>query len=309
MKSVIRTLAVAAFAVAVASPAYAQLNTNQSGAYGTVQLRSGFTPDPHDVQVDAGGTIDASTISSDCVGMIAQRADVTVRYTRGEFPTLYFSATSDADTTLVVRAPDGSWHCNDDGGNNLNPVVQIDSPRSGRYQIWVGTFSADSGNPTATLHISEVAGFDGGSQQQQATGDVPDFSLEPAYGSVELTSGFEPDPHGVSIAAGGELDASVIGVQGCVGFVARAPDYRLNWTAGDGSLPLIISVGSDSDTVLVVNDAQGNWRCDDDNGNEGLNPSITFDHPASGQYDIWVGTYEQGELKDSTLNISELYSQ
>lgn len=307
MKSVLRTLAVAAFAVAVASPAYAQLNTNQAGAYGTVTLRSGFEPDPHDVNVDAGGTIDASTINSDCIGMIAERADVTLRYTRGDLP-LIISVTSDADTTLVVRAPNGQWSCNDDGEFGLNPSVRFDSPRSGRYQIWVGTFGSDAGNPPSVLHISEVRAVGGGGAGVGDAAGMPDFTLDPAYGSIDLAAGFTPDPHTIAIAAGGELDASTIGVQGCVGRIARAPDYRVNWTANDSGRPLIFSVASESDTTLVINDASGNWLCDDDGGNEGLNPSISVQNPASGQYDVWVGTFEEGSLQDSTLNVSELYS-
>jgi hypothetical protein len=246
--------------------------------------------------VTAGGTADASSVSSACVGMIANRADFTLRYREaGELP-LIFSATSDADTTLAIRAPDGRWYCDDDSGGNLNPLVRFDSPRNGRYQIWVGTYGADPA--PAVLHISEIGGV----------GPRPDYALDPAYGTVDLVSGFEPDPHVQPIQAGGDIDASVLGGN-CVGWIARAPDYRLNWTAGSGALPLVFSVASDSDTTLVINDAEGNWICDDDGGNSGFNPAITFSNPVSGQYDIWVGTYAQGGLRPSTLHISELYAQ
>jgi hypothetical protein len=83
----------------------------------------------------------------------------------------------------------------------------------------------------------------------------------------------------------------------------------VHWTAGSGQLPLVFSVSSASDTTLVINDAGGNWLCDDDGGNEGLNPAITIASPPSGQYDIWVGTYAEGQLQDSTLYVSELSSQ
>jgi hypothetical protein len=95
----------------------------------------------------------------------------------------------------------------------------------------------------------------------------------------------------------------------CTGWIARAPDYRVQWTAGPGGRPLIFSVNSSADTTLVVNDPSGAWRCDDDSGVSGMNPSIRFDSPAGGQYDIWVGTYAQGSLEDSTLHVSELNSQ
>ncbi len=296
MKPMIWSVAAAAV-VCLSAPAAAQVNTSRAGAYGEVTLESGFMPDPHTVALTAGGTVEAGSVSSDCVGMIANRADFTLRYRdAGDLP-LIFSATSDADTTLAIRAPDGRWYCDDDSAGALNPMVRFDSPRDGRYQIWVGTYGPDAA--PAALHISEI-----GAQQA----DGPDWSLEPAYGAIELAAGFMPDPHTQEIAAGGSIDASVVAPQ-CVGWIARAPDYRLHWTSGSNELPLVISVASEADTTLVINGPDTSWHCDDDGGNEGLNPAITFESPASGQYDIWVGTYMSGELQASTLHISELYAQ
>lgn len=137
----------------------------------------------------------------------------------------------------------------------------------------------------------------------------PDPSLDPTYGTTGLVSGFEPDPFTQAIDAGGDYDASQLGVSGCVGYIAGPPDYRIQWTAGQNKLPLVFSVQSDADTTLVINDAQGNWVCDDDSGNGGLNPSITIADPVSGQYDVWVGTFQSGPIQKSELNVSELYSQ
>ena len=137
----------------------------------------------------------------------------------------------------------------------------------------------------------------------------PDVSAAPNYGTSNLVSGFEPDPFVTHLDAGGDYDASQLGVSGCVGFIARAPDYRINWTAGQTKLPLVFSVQSEADTTLVINDAGGNWLCDDDSGNGALNPSITIANPVSGQYDVWVGTFQSGPIQKATLNISELYSQ
>jgi hypothetical protein len=309
VKSLLKTATATAFAFAmIAAPAYAQrVNTGGTGAFGQVQLTSGFEPDPYLVTVNGGGPIDASTLGDGCTGYIAQRASFTLRYRKGDLP-LFIAGVSEADTTIVVRAPDGRWYCDDDSGGNLNPQVSWDAPRSGRYQIWLGRFGNADEIATGSLHISELGG-----PGEQAGGAMPtggpDMSLDPAYGTAELASGFQPDPHTVAIAAGGAIDASIMGVEGCVGWIAQPPDYRVNWTAGSGSLPLVFSVTSEADTTLVINDAQGNWVCNDDGGNSGLNPSIRFDAPVSGQYDIWVGTFSQGDLQQSTLNVSELYSQ
>ena len=58
------------------------------------------------------------------------------------------------------------------------------------------------------------------------------------------------------------------------------------------------------DTTLVVNAADGSWHCNDDF--DGLNPAITFEAPASGQYDIWVGVYGEAGVAPAGLYISEV---
>jgi len=131
------------------------------------------------------------------------------------------------------------------------------------------------------------------------------YGLQPAYGTVNLSAGFTPDPVNVNVLSGGRIDASTR-FNGCRGFIADAPDVRLNYRAG--SLPLIISVNSQADTTLVVNGPDGSWYCDDDGGNTGLNPSLRFGTPQSGQYDIWIGTYGNASNQQATLSISELYT-
>lgn len=130
------------------------------------------------------------------------------------------------------------------------------------------------------------------------------LSLSPTYGTITLNSGFAPDPYVVSLDAGGSITASNIG---CAGYIANAPDLRLNYRAGD-ALPLIISVNAETDTTLVVNTPNGGWACNDDDG-DGSNPSIRFNTPQSGQYDIWVGTYSDSGIRPADLHISEIYSQ
>lgn len=131
-------------------------------------------------------------------------------------------------------------------------------------------------------------------------------SAEPNYGEVRLQAGFTPDPRVVALRAGGDLPASRIRAD-CRGFVTDAPDLKLHYDAG--SFPLIISVAAAADTTLVVNGPDGAWHCDDDGGVNGLNPSIRFDNPRGGRYDIWIGTYRAGATQDARLHISEVRSQ
>ncbi|MCB9946978.1 MAG: peptidase S1 [Rhodospirillaceae bacterium] len=132
-----------------------------------------------------------------------------------------------------------------------------------------------------------------------ATAVAQNWQLDPTYGSIQLTSGFQPDPHSVVLQAGGSIDASNLGPE-CRGLIADAPDYDLVFEPG--ALPLNIYVTSDSDTTLVINGPDQQWYCSDDVN--GLNPLVSFSAPQAGLYDIWVGSF--GGLASATLHISEL---
>ena len=124
--------------------------------YGALELRVGFEPDPREVTVDAGGNRDARVIHATCSGMIDfARPDVTLAYAQGtgQFP-LYLGAVSQADTTIVIRDPQGNWHCNDDY-EGLNPGVVFQRPLFGSYSIWIGTLDRGPTQP-AVVRISEV---------------------------------------------------------------------------------------------------------------------------------------------------------
>ena len=132
-----------------------------------------------------------------------------------------------------------------------------------------------------------------------------DPSAASLNGQLTLSSGFTNDPRVINVVAGGTIAASDVS-SNCAGFVANNPDFKLNYTAG--SLPLIISVASNSDTTLVINGPDGRWYCNDDGGN-GHNPSVRFNNPQSGRYDIFVGTYRAGTPAPGRLHISEVTSQ
>jgi len=133
-----------------------------------------------------------------------------------------------------------------------------------------------------------------------------DRSAAATYGEVELASGFSNDPRSVSLSSGGSIDATRLGSP-CSGFIAGPPDVRLTYSAG--SLPLILSVASRADTTLVVNAPDGRWYCDDDGGVGALNPMVRFNSPATGRYEIWVGTFRNASIQPARLYISELTSQ
>jgi hypothetical protein len=121
-----------------------------------VALSADFQPDPHRVDVKAGGKdrVDAR-LGEECQGFIdATKPDFVLDYEAGQFD-LFVYATSNDDTAIVLRAPDGKWHCNDDGANRgVDPTVQVRRPPSGRYAIWIATI--EEGEADAELLISEA---------------------------------------------------------------------------------------------------------------------------------------------------------
>ncbi len=133
------------------------------------------------------------------------------------------------------------------------------------------------------------------------------FNLDPTYGTLNLTAGFRPDPQVVNVmsggGAGGTIDAATLGSP-CVGMISNAPDVRLNYTAG--GYQLMVSVDAAADTTLAINGPDGRWYCDDDGGNEGMNPLVRFASPGSGQYDIYVGTYGANTNEQAQLYVSEV---
>jgi hypothetical protein len=288
-------------ATGLATPALAQ-NYNLNPTYGTYNLRSGFLPDPQTIQVVAGGSNNVSAMTGgQCAGFAAEAPDVRVNFTGGSFSEINFSAQSSADTTLIVNDPNGQWFCDDDSGGNLNPLVEL-TPISGQYDIWVGTFG--SGTAQATLAVSELpyGGAPAPGPTPPSAPSGPDYSLAPAYGAYSLASGFTPDPFEVQVVAGGGNSASDWSGGECAGFVADAPDVRVNFTGGAFS-QINFSARSNADTTLIVNDPNGQWFCDDDSGGN-LNPLVELT-PISGQYDIWVGTFDSSTAQ-ATLAVSEL---
>ena len=115
-----------------------------------INLAAGFLPDPVTRQIFSGGGRDASSISSGCVGNIAEAPDIVLNFDSSG-GRLAIGARSSGDTSLVINGPDGRWYCNDDS-QGLNPIISFARPRSGSYDVWVGSVGEAA---SSTLLISE----------------------------------------------------------------------------------------------------------------------------------------------------------
>ena len=151
------TLAAIMLAVTSAGVASAQ-DASLTPRFGSVDLEAGFAPDPFQRNVTAGGRTDASDLGGECVGMISEEPTFRLNYEAGGIP-LYVYIYADADATLVINEPNGSWDCNDDGtgSGGTNPGIRFRHPTTGQYDIWVGSLSGGRPSP-ARLVITEVEG-------------------------------------------------------------------------------------------------------------------------------------------------------
>lgn len=291
--------AVAAAVGLVSVSAVASPDWRAAPTYTTVDLTAGFTPDPWRQSLQAGGSDAVSPkLGSNCTGYINDAApDVDLNYTAGS-STLHLRAVSSGDTTLVVYDPAGNWYCSDDA-LGLDPVVTFTSPRSGNYNIWVGTHG--SSLEDAELLITELNPAD--AVGASASASPPNWSANPTYETVDLTAGFLPDPWRRNLSAGGSHDVGASVGGECVGFVnASAPDIDLNYSAGSSTL--YFHAVSSSDTTLAVLDPAGNWYCNDDA--VGLDPVVAIGGPRSGNYNIWVGVHGSSDLRQAELRITEI---
>jgi serine protease Do len=214
-------------------------------------------------------------------------------------------------TTATAALAEGEltcWYNNQgesagaDGGNWLDaPLYEsVQNTRGGGGGPWVYVLGpGEWSDGTSCPESIDVSG----TISEAPAGTTPNYALPPTYGSVDLAAGFMPDPYEVNLYAGGTIASDGV-LAGCyAGWIAEAPDFRLNFAAG--SNPRIsIQVYSGEDTTLVINDPSGGWHCNDDS--DGLNPNVTFTSPSSGQYDIWVGAFGgAGIFPPATLRITE----
>ncbi len=118
-------------------------------------LGPGFAPQPTTQSGIALGVTDASTLNPACIGNIPSSPQHTVNVT-APIPNLRIMVRSDADTTLVVRLPDGSYRCNADT-DGLNPLVE--GPVGvGTVEVFVGAYSTDSAGTIYTIGFTEQPG-------------------------------------------------------------------------------------------------------------------------------------------------------
>ena len=274
------------------------LDFGEAPTFGSAAFSAGFTPDPHMIEMVSGGAVAAGYLGRDCTGYVAVAPDFRMNWSGNSSELrIFFAADDGGDTTLLINLPDGAWVCSDDADGTVDPMVVLHNPSQGQYDVWVGSFEADTLVP-GTLHITEL------DLDPTSVGPAElDYTADPHFGSVALQAGFTPDPNVSEIVSGGAVDASYLGGD-CVGYAAQAPDVRLTWGGASDELRIFFTADAGEDTSLLVNLPDGTWVCKDDA--DSLDPLIILENPPEGQYDIWVGSYQRGQFISGKLSITEL---
>lgn len=142
--------------VSALTPLFAQ--TPGSAIFEKVTIGKEFTPDPLVLEGVSGGSEDARAIAGRgetptgaCVGFVDAEPDIKLTLT-DFFEYLKVEVESQADTTIVITGPGGTW-CNDDL-KDKNPSV-TGQWLAGTYSIWVGSYEKGRYQPYE-VKISKV---------------------------------------------------------------------------------------------------------------------------------------------------------
>jgi hypothetical protein len=204
--------------------------------------------------------------------------------------TAEFATTAAGEETAVLAK--GTWKDNGDG-----TVTVTMSERDGKPldQPMVVKLKKEGAKLTAVEYDKAIFGAKGFTLSLAA--EVA-RKVKASLFTIDLEAGFPLDPTFLSVQAGGEVDASNLGGN-CRGFINAQPVVTVNWT-GKADLAQIFYY-SKSDPTLVVLTPDGKLLCNDDAGDQLLDPSIRIDNPVQGTYRIWLGSYAKNQLIPGVL--------
>ncbi len=326
------------------TPSAQAQNVEAAPLFGEVSLDAGFSPDPYVVEVIPGGSLEVENLGAACTGFIeGAQPDFDLYYGAGDFPLGIF-VQADVDTTLVISAPDGSWYCNDDAAylSEANPGVLFDTPQSGLYDIWVGTYSdidspgqallviteygaedwasLDLGSDTSTAVADTAGGIDfgddSGNWANDGECDDPRFEGE-GMASVLVESDRYHDASdcrqlfqsgSIQLAGGAATDAAGINRGRLESGDDTLPDdsyvdyFSFDGVAG-GNAVIDLRSG-EFDTFLFVRSPGGEEFVNDDFESSIDRSVLSLDLAESGTYQVGVTSYNAGETGGYTLDIS-----
>ncbi len=277
-----------------------------------INLNTGFMPDPQRFQGTAGGPVSAQTVQADCRGFIPAQPSYILQSPTG-FRFLRVFAESGTDLTLMVRGVNQTWCADDTYGTH--PGLDLRGLAPGRYDVYVGTYSQGQMAPFQ-LSVSELASARPGGgmgmnpgpiapqPQPQPQPQMPNLgSLDPTQRATGRPLNIPPlavRPIAAMGRTNGMFDAQGVRGEGtCRGWVQAAPSHTMLVRTPQPFL--LVAVTSAADSTLIIRRPDGTITCNDDRFN--LNPGVQGAFPA-GVYQIWVGSYRQGEVRPYRITVS-----
>lgn len=226
-----------------------------------------------------------------CPGFTDVSAPDLVMTLESAQPMISLYARSSTDLVMAVRAPDGSWQCNDDSFE-LSPAISLTNAQPGDYVVFVGSY-----NPGMPGDYNLYASMGSPNwQASQSTGGIDPrrvapaslaVGAEPAMGRLSFGPTTRIDPRVIFDIVASQTEAFGMG-DGCAGFInAAQPDLVVS--AEEGLPQLMVYVVSDNDGTLVVAGPDGTLYCNDDF--EQLNPGVMIPNPMPGDYAVFAGSY------------------
>lgn len=318
-------------------------NVGGDPVYGSTNLEAGFVPDPVVIEISPGGPDQVDDLGANCVGFIASaQPDHDLYYESGS-SVLGIFVNADIDTTLVISDPAGTWHCNDDSSSlsNANPGILFESPLSGLYNIWVGTYENIGTGATAKLAVTEWGEAQWASLELEAsdrndniasTGDVDfgdDSSMWASDGECD-DSRFEGDGVASSLIDSDIYhdasdcrtlyDAGAIRLIGTTttntgdvrrGALETSDNTRdgniyvdtFSFSANAGDNAIIDLRSGEFDTYLLVNSPSGEQFINDDYESSFDRSLLSLNLEESGTYQVWVSSFAQDETGGYTLTM------
>ncbi|HEY9769745.1 MAG TPA: hypothetical protein V6C71_14840 [Coleofasciculaceae cyanobacterium] len=114
-----------------------------------IAINQNIISQPLIIKGTSGGTVRATEITQTentatgyCNGYVRSQANHLLKL-ESFLEFMRLEVASPADTTILVKGPDGVW-CNDDAGT-ANPMIE-GQWQQGLYQVWVGSYQVNTSN-------------------------------------------------------------------------------------------------------------------------------------------------------------------
>lgn len=229
-------------------------------------LEAGFDQDPRHAEVVVGGPI------QDGCGHLPDEPSLVFDYESGNHALSVGTIGFRLNTTLMVATPEGDVLCDDDGGDYRNALITLPDPPSGRYEVRVGTTSADDVGSIAEVYVTER---------------IDDRPVKPVpVHQWTLEDGFGPDPLNALVSAGGPTS-------GECGHLPDRPQVVVDYEGGGSSLGFGAAGYWIARTSLQVTTPAGDVLCDRDYDDARI-ALIVLGDPANGRYEVRVGSNYSG---------------